>query len=465
MTDQDKLTQILWSYHNEPLKFFRDILKVDLDKQQAKLVHHACKQGSRVMVKSARGTGKSFIITGLTLYFLVCFKDVTVTILSPSEQQLKTVFMREIRKHISNMDPLFADYYDIRSMSIYNKHEPLNEAHCVTASVERSENVSGRHSDKQIYLLDEASAIPDSIYSTTLGSLGTAIGDGHFIGVSNPNLGNNQFYVDLFEKRPDKWKLMTFTAFDCPRISKNFIEEQKELYGEDGDEYRISVLGEFPRADGSSFIPPSLIEDASQRSLLSTQYNHEQTIMGVDVARSLSGDKTVFIVRRGLKLVDIIAFKTEDTMETVSRVLDAIRNHDVDVIYGDATGVGGPVFDRLRQMITHIPVVDVVVGNKATDPLQYANVRTQLWGEMRSWLSEADIPDHYELKKELREMTWGYTNKMQMQLTAKKQLKQKGIQSPDHADALALTFYGSCHTMRQAVVQPREIKMANVLWV
>ncbi|MCK5020366.1 MAG: terminase family protein [Candidatus Peribacteraceae bacterium] len=463
MATTKALAALLLKYKKSPLLFFEEVLNVELDKQQARLVHQACKKGSRVMVKSARGTGKTFIITGLTLYFITCFDDVTVTILSPSEQQLKQVFMREIQKHIAKMSPHFADYYDVRSMSIYNKYKKGNEAHCATASTDKTENVSGRHSDKQIYLLDEASAIPDAIYSTVLGSLGTAVDGDHVVGTSNPNPGANTFYVDLFQKKPDRWKLMTFTAFECPRISQEFIDEQKDLYGEDGDEYRVSVLGEFPRADGSTFIPGALVEEAIERFIKAAGYRHLPIVMGVDVARSLSGDKSVLCIRQGPKILDLISFKTADTMEVVARMIDAIPQHDVSRIYIDATGVGGGVADRARELIQQ-PVIDVIVAHKSSDPLQYANLRVQLWGEMRSWLMDADIPDHYDLHKELREMTWGYTAKMQMQLTAKKQLKNKGITSPDHADALALTFYDDAGTIRRTNSAPRAVVRSNILW-
>jgi hypothetical protein len=460
ISNTEKLGILIRSYREDPLKFFRDVLKVTLDEQQTQLVLEATREGSRVMVKSARGTGKTFVITGLTLFFLFCFKDVNIRILSPSEQQLKNVFMREIRKHINNMDSFMVSFFEVRSMSIINKKIPLNVAHCVTASVERPENVSGVHAAKQIYILDEASAISDEIYATITGSLGTADGGGHIVGVSNPTRGSQVFYSDLFEKRPKSWKLMTFTAFKCPMISQKFIEEQRELYGEDGDEYRVSVLGEFPRADGSTFIPAALVDEAANRSLRAYEFTNFPAVMGVDIARSLSGDKSVLCVRKGPKVTDVVSFRTSDTMEVVARMSDAVGEHNIQMIYGDSTGVGGPVLDRARQLIK-VPIIDVVVAQRSTDPMQYANLRTQLWGEMRNWLQTGEIPDIYELKRELKEMTWGYNGKMAMQLTSKKQLKTA---SPDHADALALSLYDASGTIRRVNYKPRQIRRANVLW-
>ena len=415
------------------------------------------------MVKSARGTGKTFVISGLTFYFLVCYNDVNIRILSPSEQQLRTVFMREINKHHSNMHPTFQDFYDVKSMSISHKTKTNNIAVCVTANPERSENVSGVHAETQIYLLDEASGIADEIYSTTLGSLGTAQNGGYFIGVSNPNRGTGgNFYSDLFAKMVSGWELLTFTAEKCKMISKEWIEEMKTIYGEDGDEYRVSVLGEFPRADGSSFIPESIIEEAITRIIPYQNYNTYPIILGVDIARSLSGDKTVFAVRQGPKLLDLIALQTINTMEIVAKLKDTFKAYPIVAAYGDSTGVGGPVLDRAREL--GINITDVIAAGTSRDPLQYANIRTELWGEMREWLQFANIPDHYDLKRELSTMTWGYSGRMQMQLTSKKQLKSQKIPSPDHADALALTFFDNHQTIRRTNIKPRLIQPAQVLW-
>ena len=135
-------------------------------------------------------------------------------------------------------------------------------------------------------------------------------------------------------------------------------------------------------------------------------------------------------------------------MESVARLRDFYNATGAVQICMDADGVGGPVADRCREL--GLPVVDVRGGFTSSDPRQYANVRTQLWGEMREWLDIGDIPDHYELKRELGTMKWGYSGKMAEQLVSKKKLtdaRGKRIASPDYADALAYTFFFSTISM------------------
>ncbi len=106
--------------------------------------------------------------------------------------------------------------------------------------------------------------------------------------------------------------------------------------------------------------------------------------------------------------------------------------------------------------------MDVRGSLPSQDPRQYANVRTQLWGELREWLAQGgSIPDHHELKTELGTMRWGYNAKMAEQLTSKKLLTDstgKKLPSPDHADALALTFFQSMASMTSRRVTARPVR-------
>jgi hypothetical protein len=146
-------------------------------------------------------------------------------------------------------------------------------------------------------------------------------------------------------------------------------------------------------------------------------------------------------------------------MEIVAKLRDIYFSTEASAIFMDADGVGGPVADRCRQL--GLPVSDIRSSLPSSSPRQYANVRTQLWGEMREWLSEGSIPDHHELKRELGTMTWGYSARMAEQLTSKKRLtdhKGKKISSPDHADALCYTFFDSAISMTTRRTRAKPVK-------
>jgi hypothetical protein len=366
--------------------------------------------------------------------------------------------------HHNRMLPELAELLDVKFDKVTLKDDPTNICVCISAKSTKRERQSGIHSFTQVYLFDEGSGIPDDTYSNALGSLGTAHQGGYVIVVSNPERGSEPFYQNLFTKKPKGWSLLTFTAFKSKQTTPAFIEEIRDLYGEDSDEWRVIIMGEFPRSDGTMFIPMSLVEGASQRIVSRDTYSGFPIIIGVDIARSLSGDSSVFCVRQGLKVLDLYEYKTDDTMELVAKLRDLYFATKAQVIYMDADGVGGPVADRCREL--GLPVLDIRGSLPSSDPKQYANIRTQLWGEMREWLRNGSIPDNHELKRELGTMVWGYSGKMQEQLKSKKQLVDssgKKLPSPDRADSLAYTFFDSAISITRRRTKAKPIRRS--IWV
>ena len=452
-TKKNKVMMLQHYYHDKPAAFFKDILKVELDEQQLEVVKDVV-PGCRLAIKSSKGTGKTFIIAGLTFWFILCHPGTNIRTLSPSYDQLIDVYMRECQLHHQRMDDEIAALFELKFDKITLRDSPTNMMVCISAKSTKRERQSGVHSFTQVYLFDEGSGIPDDTYSNAVGSLGTARAGGFVIIVSNPERGSEPFYTNLFTKKPEGWKIHTLDAFRSKQTTQRFIDEIRDLYGEDSDEWRVMILGEFARSDGSTYIPMALVEEAAQRVVSRESWLRYPIIIGVDVARSKTGDKTVFVVRQGFKVLDIVSIQTDDTMEVVAKLKDIYFDTKASAIYMDADGVGGPVADRCRQV--NLPVVDVRSSLPSSDPRLYANVRTQLWGEVREWLVHGSIPDHHELKTELGTMTWGYSAKMAEQLTSKKRLvdnRGKKISSPDFADALAYTFFCSSLSMTRKRVK------------
>ena len=63
-----------------------------------------------------------------------------------------------------------------------------------------------------------------------------------------------------------------------------------------------------------------------------------------------------------------------------------------------------------------------------------------MWGRMKEWIKGADIPNDQVLKDDLIGPEYGYDAKMRVQLEGKKDMKRRGLASPDRADALANCF-------------------------
>ena len=59
---------------------------------------------------------------------------------------------------------------------------------------------------------------------------------------------------------------------------------------------------------------------------------------------------------------------------------------------------------------------------------------------MRAWLRGGSIPNDPELRSQLIGLTYTYNLRGEIQLEKKEDMVKRGLESPDRADALALTF-------------------------
>jgi hypothetical protein len=72
--------------------------------------------------------------------------------------------------------------------------------------------------------------------------------------------------------------------------------------------------------------------------------------------------------------------------------------------------------------------------------MMYGNKRAEMWGDMRDWLKSAAIPSDRYLKSDMISPLMKPDSKGAIFLESKKDMKARGLASPDAADAIALTF-------------------------
>lgn len=466
--NSEEFNFLIQSWQEDNILGVESLFSVELTSQQKDLVRLADDQKARVAVSSCTGSGKTAVLSMLTLLYLMILPDCRILITSPSSQQLRRVFYAEIRKWMRRMPEQFQAFYEptIETIKYINSTKYENFASMVTASVENKEALQGGHAENYVIFADEASGINEDAFDIMLGTLSTGLG-GRFIQVSNPVRSSGRFY-QIFQNDLGRWDKLYFSAFDSPNVNKEWIEDMRDTYGEDSDLYRMRVLGQFPRVGIAQYISADMVEECFKNNLEYKEYYNYPKVMGVDIAR-FGDDKTAFVVRQGPKLLEIRTFKGLDTMEVASRIAEYQAIHQCSAIMIDSVGIGAGVFDRTKDL--KLPVVEVIVSQKSSDPSIYSNLRAQLWGEMKKWLANgADLPvsaktKEINLQGELTSMEYFYNTKMQLQMLAKKDLKRKGLESPDVADALGLTFAAQAYDMTPARRMKKRVKRMNTIWV
>jgi hypothetical protein len=200
------------------------------------------------------------------------------------------------------------------------------------------------------------------------------------------------------------------------------------------------VRGLFPVQSALQFIPTDLVENAMEREIV--RQPNDPLVLGVDVAR-FGDDDSVIFPRRGLDARSIppIVLHDVSTDKLEDAILQFCLEHHVEVIFIDGGGVGGAVCDHLLNR-HNLPVEDIQFGSRPSrgDQIKYAQKRSEMWGAMRDALKYLAIPNSAELRDQLIAPEFDYNLRGELQLEKKSDMKKRGLQSPDQADALALTF-------------------------
>jgi hypothetical protein len=255
---------------------------------------------------------------------------------------------------------------------------------------------------------------------------------------SNPRSGAGPFF-DLFQDAANGWNTQQINSLNVEGIDTTELEEIIRKFGADSDEANVEVYGQFPSQGDKQFISRSVVEEAINRSIENYDNKEEPLLMGIDPAR-YGSDSTVIRFRcgRDARSWPVEELKGLDNMKVVARVEQLIHQYNPDGVFIDS-GAGAGIIDRLREL--GYTVHEVIFGSKSTDPRMFDH-RSELWDRMRSWLMGGMIDDSRKLKADLANPIKLYVGRESLEkLESKEEMRKRGIKSPDHADALALTFH------------------------
>ena len=215
------------------------------------------------------------------------------------------------------------------------------------------------------------------------------------------------------------------------------LDRQVSAHGEDSYYVRIWIRGEFPLIGSDQFIAPSDVVAA--REAIAVGYETQAKIMACDVAR-FGDDQSTIGYRQGRKAVILEKLRGKDTVFVAERVIHwrTIERPQAVVIDGDGLGAG--VVDQIKARGFDEDLFEFHGGATPMDNKKYLNKRSEVWGLMRDWMPNADIPDDPELADELIGPLYGYNDKGQICLEQKDDMKERGLSSPDNGDMLAMTF-------------------------
>lgn len=319
-----------------------------------------------------------------------------------------------------------------------------------TCREENSESFAGQHAagSTSWYLFDEASAIPDIIWSVAEGGL--TDGESMIFAFGNSTRNTGKFHRINFGSERARWKQRIIDSRECKFTNKELIRQWVDDHGEDSDFVRVRVRGLAPAASDAQYISSDIVYAAQGRTIRILP--DEPLVAGLDIARGGS-DNCVLRFRHGLDAITLPPIKipgeeSRDSMRLVSIAADVLGRtftcsdgveRRVSILFIDETGVGGPIVDRLRQLGFDDRLVGVQFGGRSPDP-KFENMRSYMWGRMREWLVRGCIDKDPILEADLTGPGYAHTKRDRLVLESKESMKKRGLSSPDDGDSLGLTF-------------------------
>ena len=432
-----------------------------LDVWQKEVLTEIAKGSKRIAVKSGHGPGKTFCVAlAITAYLTMRF-PVNIIVTGASGENLRTGIRKCLDEIAERLPGFIRERFEYNVESVRLKEKPLQSfVDLRTARPEKPQVMAGLHNEEgwTVLIADEASEVHDAVFRAAGGTM-----SGHrtqTILVGNPVKPNGYFFR-CFHEAKELWK--TFTVGygpHAPRITEEYARGVAIEYGDDSNEYRIRVLGEFPTEEGSTIIPYAWAKSAQNRRLIMS--DDLPVVWGVDVAGGgeYSSGRNVIIRRNKLAVLPEITMWNGERGSTISGRIKheydiTPPEHKPSVILIDSVGVGAEVYNRVCEL--GLPARGINVSESPQiDRRRFANLKAELWWETREWLEnnmrslpacgDDGLPceggmqcTHDALVRELSTLRYS-TEKGITKIEGKQALKKRTDMSPDLADAMVLTF-------------------------
>jgi len=202
------------AYSLDPVMWAREVLGYHPDPWQADLLRSRSK---RIILNCSRQSGKSTTCAALGLHESIYRRPSFGLVIAPSQDQSAELMMKfdEFRGAVE----LPSDY-----LSTDTKLAVRFANHNRFIARPGSEKTARSFSAVTLLLEDEASRVLDDLYNSVRPML--AVSNGRHILMSTP-FGKRGHFFKIWDQERDIWQWFEIPAEQCPRITKDFLEEEK----------------------------------------------------------------------------------------------------------------------------------------------------------------------------------------------------------------------------------------------
>lgn len=437
----------------------------------------AVAEADTVAVPTGNAVGKSFLAAGLVLWWLYTRPGSLVIATAPSQTLLGTVLFKEIsRAHARSVIPLGGSISKSPHVSPQVLRLDQEGWQCLGIATRGVERLSGQHATDLLVVVDEASAIEGEIWEAI-----RSLNPSRLVVFGNPLRPDGEF-ARLCARQDGSARVIRIPSTESPdaQIWRSprgladaaFLASAERDYGKDSLWWQTHIEARFPSAAHDSLLPPHWVDRCVQVQRASV--DRGERVLAADLSAGTGRDRCVLLVRDDLGIVEIVSSAYIDVSNAADQIVRLARRHGVrdDHVYYDA---GGPGRDLERYLSHYRFTACIPYVGSASGGARFANARSRAAWWMRQRLDpgrpeeyRSPIDDHACIPTRpvaqpeqavqppfaveagpfwpsLREELLGLRYRLegpQIALERKDAYAARIGRSPDHADALIMSFAG-----------------------
>lgn len=467
-------------YQNNPVGFCYNVLGFEPWSKQVEILE-AVRDHDRVAIVSGHKTGKSRSAAGLGLWFYCSFEDARVVMSSTTARQVDAILWRELRMMRARSgrcvdckaaDPegflipapcehsaiIEGELGDLARTGL--KSADFREIVGFTAR--EAEAVAGISGSRLLFILDEASGIPDLIFEAIEGN---RAGGAKIVMFSNGTRNEGEFF-EAFHSKSQLYHTIAVSSEETPNAvsgkalipglaTRAYCDEKAEEWGVKSAQYIIRVKGGFALGEDKKIFSTHMIVEAEKRWFDASDAG--RLFLGIDPAGETgTGDDSALTARRGRKQILMqvrIGLTIEDHLVWILKTISDLELHrETPVVVIDREGkIGSDLHIKLQQYLEreefrHAPPFELV-SVRASDKAQrrphiYDRTRDELAKNLEEWMNDdGAILTDTKLAKELHQPQWIQARNGKYKVTPKDEIRKAIGRSPDRFDSLALAVW------------------------
>lgn len=429
-------------------------------------------EGEEGLIEKSRDTGATYLTAGFALHHWLFIPGFKATFGSrkvdyvDKKDNPDSIFAKlriMLRRHPVELLP---DGFNWAQHDNYMRL--VNPATGAVISGEGGEDM-GRGGRSSLYVVDEAAFVPnaETVEKALSGNTDCVIWVSSVNGMGNLFARKRHSILAPHQIARLHWR-------DDPRKTEEWSAKKKESFSDPtawASEYDI----DYTASVEGICIPALWVESAKRLASLEPRLRAYATgVVGLDVGAGKA--KSVAVPRKGPVVLPPLSRGDPDTTGTAYWGLQIANDNGCDALNFDAPGVGAGVSSTLMNRdADDLTVVPVNTGVPPTERLWpdgrtseeiFGNLKAEIWWLCRTalqrthehvlWLDgktggrEHPVTDLLSLPSgdrdsealclQLSLVKWGRNERGKIVIEKKEALQRRGVSSPDHADALMLTF-------------------------